>query len=188
MRIFLLSCLVFLIAPAAKADLPASGTIASDPSITTGHPADGTQTLSRAGRGARAADLQAPCPPSDLAAVYDHSSRTIHLVWSQSGEVPVTYWRIYFSPTSGGPYKELGRVDNDGRSQQAFSAPLEAVPPDGASLHLMVVSFRNDDIFSSESREVNLVVERGQEPPGRRERPGIRELPLKKMPVMAARP
>lgn len=132
-------------------------------------------------------DRRTPSVPSDLAAAYDHSSGEIYLVWSQPGDVPVCYWEVYYSLSSGGPYHKLGRADNNGESQQVFSAHLAAVPSgDAAMVYLVVVSFRSDEIFSAESREVNLLVDHRQELPDHRETPGTHTLPVKNWPVMAA--
>lgn len=149
--------------------------------------ASGTGGLTTEGCRLSLGDTRTPSPPSDLAAIYDHSSGEVFVVWSQSGDVPVCYWQVYYSLSSGGPYHKLGRADNDGRSQQAFSAPLAVVPPgDAATIYLVVVSFRSDAIFSPESREADLVVDRSQDIPDNDETPGGRELlPAKNLPVMA---
>jgi hypothetical protein len=174
MKRFLFPILALLvIAPAAYA-----GDNKSPP--VTGH-------LNTEGCRLRVGDKRTPSPPADLAAAYDHSSGEIFLVWSQNGDVPVCYWQVYYSLTSGGPYHKLGRADNDGRSQQAFAAPLAVVPPgDTATIYLVVVSFRSNAIFSPESREADLIVDRSQEElPGNDEPPGGQTLPIQNLPVMA---
>jgi hypothetical protein len=174
MKKFLFSILTLLvITPAAQA-----GDVKSDRS--TGEP---TTEVCRLSLG----DKRTPSAPSDLAAAYDHSSGEIYLVWSQGGDIPVCYWQVYYGLTSGGPYNKLGRSDNNGRSQQAFSAPLAVVPPGGeATVYLVVISFRSDAIYSHRSREANLVVDRSQEVPDNDEPPDSQELlPAKNLPVMA---
>ena len=173
MKRFLFSILMLLvIAPSAHA-----GDIKPPP--VTGH-------LNTEGCRLSVGDKRTPSPPADLAAIYDLSYEEIYLVWSQNGDVPVCYWQVYYSLTSGGPYHNLGRADNDGRSQQAFSVPLAVVPPgDAATIHLVVVSFRSDTIYSPKSREADLIVDRSQELPDYSEPPGRQVMLLQKLPVMA---
>ena len=109
MKKFLFSILtLFMIAPAAVAcDI-------NPPPPAIGH-------LSTEGCRLSMDDKCTPVPPRDLAAVFDLSYGEIYLVWTQNDDVPVCYWRVYYSLTSGGPNHKLGRADNDNRSLQAFS-------------------------------------------------------------------
>ena len=173
MKKFLFSILTLLIiTPAAHA-----GDVKPPPA--TGH-------MNTEGCRLSMGDKRTPSPPGDLAAIYDLSYEEIYLVWSQSGDVPVCYWQVYYSLTSGGPYHKLGRADNDGRSQQAFSATLAVVSPgDAATIYMVVVSFRSDAIYSTKSREVDLIVDRSQHVPDDAEPPGRQILIVQNLPVMA---
>lgn len=156
---------------------------------TEGTPDAGGATLSiKRGDLSAEAEHSVPAAPSDLAVVYGYSSRRIHVVWSQPGDEPVSYWRIYYALSGGGPYAELGRVNNDGRTQQAFSVPL-TVPPGGkATIYLVVISFRKEDI-SAESREAHVQVDHSDNPPGGKEIPGMHDLPaISNPPITAALP
>ena len=173
MKRFLFSILALLvIAPAAHA-----GDIKPPP--VTGH-------MNTEGCRRRMGDKRTPSPPADLAAIYDFSYGEIYLVWTQKGDVPVCYWRVYYSLKSGGPYHKLGREDNDGRSQQTFAAPLAVVPHgDAATIYLVVVSFRSDAIYSPQSREADLIVDRSQQEPDHVEPPGRQMLLVQNLPVKA---
>lgn len=105
-------------------------------------------------------DLRVPPEPSSVSASWDKESSSITVQWNQDPSVPVKEWKVYYSLTSGSSYQLIDTVSNDG-SSHSITASFSAVPAgDRATVYFTVVAFRSDTLFSQNSGEVVVDVDR----------------------------
>ena len=101
-------------------------------------------------------DLRVPPDPVIDAGVYNDTTKTIDISWSQVSSTLVTKWKIYSSKDQqGGPYTDTGvELVNDGSTD--FSASW-TVPGDG-TYYLVVVGFRDgSSVLNADSTQLTLI-------------------------------
>lgn len=111
-------------------------------------------------------DYRLPTIAANLVVTYDESSGNITAVWEQSSPDIVDNWKIYTSDVSGGPYTLLDTVQNTGQAQPTTTKSVSV--PDGTkkTIYFVVVTFRSDTLYSANSAEASVVVDkRTVEPP-----------------------
>lgn len=102
-----------------------------------------------------------PIVPVDLVAV--HQGTTIILSWGQPLDpYPIDHWIVYAK--SGGDFEEIGTVD-DANNLELITG-METLAPVGQQTELTftVVAFRRSGVFSSNSTEASVIVDRRDVP------------------------
>lgn len=96
--------------------------------------------------------------PAALAAEYDPEAMTISLAWDQpQDDHPIEKWIVYYRIDSN--FVELGSVDSG--QELTLSAPFDVIADgDMATVTFSVVAFRRSGVFSANSPEISLEIDR----------------------------
>jgi hypothetical protein len=112
-------------------------------------------------------DRTAPPAATNLAAEYSRADETISLTWDQAETAKVSHWDIFYTETPGQDYAKLDTVQNTGQTPE-LTAPITIVAAgERKTIYFAIVSFRDLEVFSANSLEVEVDVNRTVlQPPG----------------------
>lgn len=105
-----------------------------------------------------------PLTPVSLSADYDND--VIRLTWDQpNDDHPVNHWLLYFKHSDGSEFIPVGRV-NEGNELE-LTKDISSLAPIGSisELTFTVVAYRRSGVYSANSQEVNLTIDRRQVEP-----------------------
>lgn len=99
--------------------------------------------------------------PADPTGAYNPETGYLTLNWTQADISRAKFWRIYYRMPESDTFTQLGRVDNSGQETLSLNTPLTVVPA-GRTMDLTfaVVAFKNDDVFSPNSSELLITIDR----------------------------
>jgi hypothetical protein len=102
--------------------------------------------------------------PTALTGNYDPEQNVITLTWDQADADRAKFWLVYYKlPDSD--FVELGRVDNTGQSDVTLSSVFDAVAEGlSADVTFAVVAYKNFDVFSPNSDELTITIDRSKPP------------------------
>jgi hypothetical protein len=103
--------------------------------------------------------------PAGLTGMYDVSGSIVTLNWTQADAERAKFWLIYYKLPDG-DFTELGRVDNTGQTDVTVSSVFRALL-DGqqADVTFAVVAYKNFDVYSPNSDEIIVHIDRSQMTP-----------------------
>jgi hypothetical protein len=106
-------------------------------------------------------DRTAPNTVVDLTGSYSRDDKNISLHFTQHDYEKVSYWTVYFSEVSGGPYTEFESVHNTGTANNTITRPFTYVSEgDAKIIYFVIVAFRDSDVHSADSNEIDVYVDR----------------------------
>jgi len=91
---------------------------------------------------------------NNFTGVFNKVANTIDFVWTQEQPDRITYWELYMSEASGGPYNKIKTIESDGSSTSISSSIPESMVASGKEYFFTVVAFAKYEIFSKNSNEV----------------------------------
>lgn len=97
---------------------------------------------------------------NNLEGGYNSVTNEIQLTWSQTGEEIPAYWKIYYSEISGGLYTELDTIQNTGIINITSIQTLSVNKGEMKTFYFVIVGFKSDSLYSANSNEVSIVVDR----------------------------
>lgn len=103
--------------------------------------------------------------PADLAGSYDHDIEQIEISWSQPDFERAKFFQIYYK-IGDENFQLLEKVDNIGQQELRLTKAFDAVP-DGqsADVSFVIVAYKNFDVFSPNSAELTITIDRTQDAP-----------------------
>lgn len=97
--------------------------------------------------------------PAALTGSYNPETSRINLTWTQADLDRAEQWKIYYK--TDGEFTELGTVQNQGQADLIMDTPLTVVPAGQVmDVTFAVVAFKNDAVFSPNSNEFILTIDR----------------------------
>lgn len=91
----------------------------------------------------------------------DQSGDSNEVYQDITGKSSVVRWRVFYSLTSGGPWTLLDAVQNTGQATPTTTAAFTAVPAGSrATVFFTLVAFNSDTLFSVNSQELSVDVDR----------------------------
>jgi hypothetical protein len=110
-------------------------------------------------------DWSCPVTVVNFQASYNYATSEINIGFEQQGSVPVDNWKIYWTRTSGQDYQLFDTIQNDGSNTPTVTRPFTEVA-DGQreTIYFTVVSFRNDQLYSQNSPEQAVDIDRRSVP------------------------
>lgn len=97
---------------------------------------------------------------TEFTAVYNKETNSIDMVWNNLLE-RVKEWKVFVSDTAGGPYEPFETVARDGEvGPITASKAIEAPENQLTQKYFVLVSYAEHDIFSEDSVEVMVEVDR----------------------------
>lgn len=112
----------------------------------------------------QAVDLRPLVIPTDLAGVYNETTETVDLSWTQGSADRVTKWVVEYGSNDGGPYESKYEVQNTG--QGSYTASIPIVAPDGVvtTKYFIVSAYAAYDIVSGPTAQVMIVIDKNVAP------------------------
>lgn len=108
-------------------------------------------------------NLIPPVAPIELSGSYEKDEQLINLSWQQpQDDWAISHWVVY-SKLPEGEFTELGRVDHG--QELTLTQPLVAPVGQRTNMSFAVVAFRSSGIYSSNSNELEIDIDRREVPP-----------------------
>lgn len=101
-------------------------------------------------------DLTDLLASTDFTAVFNKVAQTIDFSWTQPGLERVTYWELYSSEVSGGPYTKINTINYDGVATTISSSLPASTLASGKEYFFTVVAFAKFEIYSPNSNEIGI--------------------------------
>lgn len=105
-------------------------------------------------------DRTAPDTPSNFSGSFDKIASEINLLFDQSNQAEVLFWKIFYSEISSGSYIELIQVENSGLSTVTIAQPFTYVSVNEIkTIYFVIRAYRDIEVYSS-SQEIPIVIDR----------------------------
>jgi len=105
-------------------------------------------------------DYTLPQSATGLEATYNEADETITVAWQQDNPGEVVNWKIYTSETQGGPYVLFDTVANTGQTTPTTTKAISVPEGTRKTIYFVVVSFKSEEIYSGNSSEVFVIVDK----------------------------
>lgn len=106
-------------------------------------------------------DLSCPSEVTSFSAEFNKDASSISMSFQQPSGVDVAEWKIFWTRTPGDNYQLFDTVQNDGSNTATVTKAFTEVESGlMETIYFTIVSFKDDQLFSPNSSEIAIVIDR----------------------------